>query len=280
MVKVQHWRHRVLVAAVLTMVVVGGSAALASGGQAGESDPTVTISDTTVEVGNTATVAVELSSVPSGIAGYDLELTLSGTAANVSGATYPGTFELTEGPTVGSDGATLQLRASNLKGAPREGATNVTLARVNITGQTPGTAEIGVAASEIEDTNGSRIRPSTVAGTVTVESASSSGGGSAGGGQNPGQTTNPQQETATEQRTVSQQETATATSDTPATGDRPEGTADRDGTVSPVSTTAGNATTTAGSSTTTSGSGPGFGSGVGVLAICLTTLCALSRRSG
>jgi len=282
--------------ALVSVVVVAASAGGAVT-QRSDADPTVTVADATVEAGDTTTVAVELSSAPSGLTGYELELRLgSGSVGNITGATYPGAFELTEPPNVSADSDAVLLEAANIQGAPGRNATDVTLATVTVAGTTSGSTSRSVSVVEMDNADGKRVQPSVDGGTLSVESTADGGGGgsggNAGGGGSGGDagedaagaddgaagaiggdgdspdgtptTTRPTAEpTTTEtpeetERSPEVSETVTATVPTEAT---------------PTDTRAAN-----GTATTTSGAGSGFGAGVAVLGLVVAVLSLFRRR--
>ncbi|MDS0259233.1 hypothetical protein NDI56_07485 [Haloarcula sp. S1CR25-12] len=300
--------------ALVSVVVVAASAGGAIT-QRSDADPTVTVADATVEAGDAATVAIELSSAPSGLTGYELEFGLgSGSVGNVTGATYPGAFELTEPPNVSADKASVVLEAANVQGAPGRNATDVTLATVTLAGTTPGNTSLSVSVVEMDDADGQRVRPSVDSGTLSVESTTDGGGTSGGGagggsgggaGGGSGGDAGEDADDAGEDAADADDGAAASTGGdgnspdgTPTTTERPstEPTTTEASTVTPEETarspeesetvtatapteeTPTDVRTANGTATTTGGTGSGFGAGVAVLGLVVAVLSLFRRR--
>jgi hypothetical protein len=155
--------------AVVAAVVVALAAGALTGAVTAQTDqPTITVSDATVEPGDSATVDVVLTSAPDGLAGYALELTVEGDGAAVEGASYPDAFGLTSQPEIADDGTSVTLEAADLGGNIQSGAAEVVLATVELTGETAGEAGLAVEIVQFDTDGGGQMSPQTQSGTVTV----------------------------------------------------------------------------------------------------------------
>jgi hypothetical protein len=155
--------------AVVAAVVVALAAGALTGAVTAQTDqPTITVSDATVEPGDSATVDIVLTSAPDGLAGYALELTVEGDGAAVEGASYPDAFGLTSQPKIADDGTSVTLEAADLGENVQPGATEVVLATVELNGEAAGEAGLSVDVVQFDTDGGGQMSPTTEAGTVTV----------------------------------------------------------------------------------------------------------------
>ncbi|WP_336339017.1 cell surface protein [Haloarcula brevis] len=156
---------RLPLALVALVLLAGTLPALA----AGQSDPAISIEAGSVAAGETTAVPVVLTSAPDGLAGYQLELAVSDPGvARFGNASYPDRFGLTTDPVVSSDGGTITLEAADLDGQIEPGATDVTLATVELTGVAGGETQVTVASSQVDADGGAAVEPATTATTVAV----------------------------------------------------------------------------------------------------------------
>jgi hypothetical protein len=134
-------------------------------------DSTLAVSDAAVEPNADSRVRVSLDEAPAGLAGYEvtLELRTEG-VATVTGASYPAHYQPTTDPDV-DDGRTVTLEAADLSGQVEPGATNVTLATVNVSGVESGATRLVVTEIQVDGDDGSRVDPSLDPGAVTVGDA-------------------------------------------------------------------------------------------------------------
>ena len=144
-----------------TVAGVGATAAAQDG-------LTVQATDASVDPGETATVRVILTSAPEGLAGYELILSVDGEAATVVGANYTETFGLTTEPAVSADGRTIRLEAADVGGNVEAGATDVTLATVELRGESAGRADLEVRPVQFDADGGARMNVSVENGSVVV----------------------------------------------------------------------------------------------------------------
>ncbi|ELY89946.1 hypothetical protein [Natrialba taiwanensis] len=132
-------------------------------------EPELVVSNGTIAPGDTGTHRIALTDAPDGLAGYKLELEFSSEgAARVANASYPERFGLTTDPIVSADGQSLAVEAADLDDEIAAGATNVTLARIEVDGVEAGTTDLQVAAMQVDADGGSPVEPAVEAGTVTV----------------------------------------------------------------------------------------------------------------
>jgi ribosome-associated translation inhibitor RaiA len=166
----------VLVGIVVAAPAAGG-VGLASAQEA--SSPTINVGNATVGVGNTANVSVTMSAAPNGLAGYNIVLGVANdSVATITDATINEKFNLSE-VNVSKNGSTMvvNLRAVDLEENIQEGATNISLADVEIKGQTAGETTLEVKeVRRIDNDNGTKINVNTNSGQITVEEADNDGG--------------------------------------------------------------------------------------------------------
>ncbi|APW99982.1 hypothetical protein CHINAEXTREME_01860 [Halobiforma lacisalsi AJ5] len=151
--------------ALVATLAVGPAASATEG-------PEIVVSDATVgdpADGEPGIHRVALTDAPNGLAGFTLELELeSAGVATVSDASYPEQFGITTDPVVSADERSVTLEAVDLDDAVTDGAANVTLARVAVTGVAPGETELRVSNAQVDADGGSAVDPTLGAGTVTV----------------------------------------------------------------------------------------------------------------
>jgi hypothetical protein len=164
--------HTVGVVLAVTMLTLL-AATVAAPVAAGNNEPTVRVVGETVETDGTARVHVVLTAAPDGLSGYSLELSLGNPdVAHVEGAGYPESFGLTTEAEVGADGRTVTLEAADLEGNVEPGASNVTLARVEIASEAAGETAVAVDDVRLDDDSGDPLDPTVRSGTVAVTDGS------------------------------------------------------------------------------------------------------------
>jgi hypothetical protein len=154
----------VLATVTLAATVAGVGATVA----AVQDGPTVQVTDASVDPGGTATVRVVLTSTSEGLAGYELVLSVEGEAATVVGANYTDAFGLTTEPAVNDDGRSVRLEAADVGGNVEAGATDVTLATVELRGESAGRADLEVRPVQFDADGGTRMNVSVESGSVVV----------------------------------------------------------------------------------------------------------------
>jgi hypothetical protein len=152
------------IAAVAIAATVAGAGATVTA----QDGPTVRVTDASVDPGETATVRVDLTSAPEGLAGFELVLSVEGEAVTVVGSNYTDAFGLTTEPAVSDDGRSVRLEAADVGGNVEAGATDVTLATVELRGESAGEADIEVRPVQFDADGGARMDVGAEAGSVIV----------------------------------------------------------------------------------------------------------------
>jgi hypothetical protein len=161
------------------LLLAGAGVTTAQTGQ-----PTVSVSSATATVDDTTTVDVVLTEAPDGLSGYYLDLTVDNPeVATVTSASYSDEFGLTTDPTIDTDGQTVTLEAADIEGSISPGATDVTLATVEVASQAAGEVELTVEPQQFDTNDGGRFRPETQPGVLTIGEGGNNAAdsGSAGG---------------------------------------------------------------------------------------------------
>lgn len=171
---------RVALAVALAAVALLGTAGAVTA-QTGQ--PTISVNDATATTDDTTTVDVVLAEAPDGLSGYYLDLSVEdGGVARIESASYPDKFGLTSDPDIGSEGRTVTLEAADMEGTIGPGATNVTLATIEVAGVAPGRARIAVEPRQFDNDDGVQFQPSTQPGVLTVDGEPNDAAGSDAGG--------------------------------------------------------------------------------------------------
>ncbi len=177
--------RRVALAVALAAVALLGTAGAVT---AQSNQPTISVTGATTAADGTTTVEVVLTEAPDGLSGYYLSLAVgNGEVAQIESASYPDRFGLITDPDVGPEGRTVTLEAADVEGAIEPGATNVTLATIEVAGGIPGEARITVEPRQFDSDNGTQFQPSTQPGVVTVDGEPNDAAGS-GTGEGTGDT--------------------------------------------------------------------------------------------
>ncbi|WP_245977781.1 hypothetical protein [Halopiger aswanensis] len=142
------------------------------------SEPTLVVDDATVDPDGTAAQRIALTDAPDGLAGFEITLELESDVATVAGASYPSHYGMTTDPIVSADGRTVTVEAVDLNDEIAAGASDVTLATLELEGVADGATELRVTDMQVDADGGDPVDPSLEAGTVTVgdsDSAADSG---------------------------------------------------------------------------------------------------------
>ncbi|SEW02604.1 alkaline phosphatase PhoX [Natrinema salifodinae] len=133
-----------------------------------------------VDHGGTAAVDLTLSSVPDGLAGGRVTVSVEhADVAAITDASYHDALELTAGPTIADDGSAVEFQFADLDDEIEPGAMDVTLASIELEGTGTGTTDITVDVRALDDDDGAAIEPQSRPGVV-VTGPSPIGGGSSG----------------------------------------------------------------------------------------------------
>jgi hypothetical protein len=152
----------------VVLMVIGlclGSTVMAAETQ--NSSPEITVTDVQVGVGETVTAKIRLSSVPNGLAGYDITVTV-GDSVEIVNASLNEKLRLTR-TKITDDGERVVLRGVDIETKIESGAGPVTLATVTLRGESSGEASIEVSVGAIDDDSGSAINPTIENATMNVE---------------------------------------------------------------------------------------------------------------
>lgn len=146
------------------------SAGLIGATLAQTSEPTVTVSDATLEPDETTEVDIRLTEAPNGLAGYNLTLSIADTlTGEFTTAEYGSGFEITEEPRYTDLNSSVQLRAIDVQNPPGPNASDVLLATVTVKGEKQGETSLTVDVTRMDDDDGGKVNPSIEPGTLTVE---------------------------------------------------------------------------------------------------------------
>ncbi|WP_339104813.1 alkaline phosphatase PhoX [Haloterrigena salinisoli] len=122
-----------------------------------------------VSHGATGTVDLTLSSIPDGLAGGRITVSVEhADVAEITDASYHDALELTSGPTIDGDGSSVEFRFADLEdeiGATRE---EVTLATLDLEGVGTGTTDITIEVHSLDDDDGTAIDTQPRPGVVVV----------------------------------------------------------------------------------------------------------------
>ena len=120
-------------------------------------------------MGSTTTVNLTLDSVPDGLSGYNLTVSLSNQSiAEIISVSFPTWVTLHDNSTPPAD--SVWLKAADLVGNVGIGDTNISLGALTIRGDTAGVCDIMVTVTGMDDDDGDPINPGTVSGTINVTS--------------------------------------------------------------------------------------------------------------
>ncbi|WP_299267212.1 PGF-CTERM sorting domain-containing protein [Halorientalis sp.] len=151
------------------LLLVGGA-----GTATADDGAQLTVTNATVDQNETSTLQLALSRAPAGLSGYEVTLTLSDSGvAEIRDASYPDSFQLTTDADIAGGGQRVTLEAAITDTPP--GATDVTLATVNVTGTGGGTTAVRVTDAQVDADNGSQVAPAYSPGSVAVEPLSNNG---------------------------------------------------------------------------------------------------------
>ena len=175
----RRWRAvRTLVVAVaigttLVAVAFGSVGAAPTGTDSSDGDvptePALVVEDATLEPDETETLRVSLSEASDGLAGFRLTLAVDdGDVAAVTNGSYPDRYGLTTDPVASADGERISVEAADLGDEVTPGATDVSLAAIDVTGVDDGETALRVTDLQVDADGGDSVEPSLEAGAVTV----------------------------------------------------------------------------------------------------------------
>jgi PKD repeat protein len=125
--------------------------------------------DSRTYTSSTTTVNLTLDSVPDGLSGYNLTVSLSNQSiAEILSVRFPAWATLHDNFTLPAD--SVWLKAADLMGSVGSGDTNISLGTLTIRGNAEGVCDIMVTVTDMDDDDGDPINPGTVSGTINVTS--------------------------------------------------------------------------------------------------------------
>ncbi|TAJ44612.1 PKD domain-containing protein [Methanofollis fontis] len=121
-----------------------------------------------VAIGATSNITVVLSSVPDGLAGYNITVALSDpSVGEIVGICYPTWANMPMNSNLPTDAVYVQ--AVDLGGSVGSGATDVALCTLTVRGDAPGTTNLTITATKVDDTIGGRYEVTVTDATLTVQ---------------------------------------------------------------------------------------------------------------
>ena len=131
-----------------------------------ESSSVITLPDAEARIGEIVSVPLILTQAPDGLAGFLMEFSLAdvsvGSIVSVEFPEYGLTYEAV------TDGSQVRFAAADLFQIFEAGATDSTLAFVNIQGMTEGSTALQLGVVQMDDDNGDPITPQVFDGTFTT----------------------------------------------------------------------------------------------------------------
>ncbi|MCI0439991.1 MAG: PKD domain-containing protein, partial [Chloroflexi bacterium] len=125
----------------------------------------LTVGSAQVAVGQSATIPVVLSAAPSGVAGFDISVSLSNANTRLANAQLAPEFSA---PESGISADLKRLTGADFQNAVQSGATSITLATLTVEGILDGATSVSVTVNILDDDQGNPMSASVQNGTVTV----------------------------------------------------------------------------------------------------------------
>jgi hypothetical protein len=121
-------------------------------------------------IGEPTPVAISLDSASAGVAGYDINITLSNpTVASITKVTYPPWALLNESSSLPA--STVRLRMVDLEKEIAPGSTSVSFGSITLKGIATGSTDVVITINEITSDAGESLTPSVQNGKYSIESA-------------------------------------------------------------------------------------------------------------
>ena len=131
------------------------------------SGPAIVVPSTSLSVGETASVTIELPGLTTGFAGYDILVTLEDiTVAEIIDVSFPA-FGLTQAIQPAPN--QLRLRAATLGAGVDSGSDPMEMATLEILGKQDGTSDLSVTVNRLDDLAGDEIKVTIYEARVTVQ---------------------------------------------------------------------------------------------------------------
>ncbi|AAM07629.1 leucine-rich repeat protein [Methanosarcina acetivorans] len=107
------------------------------------------------------------SNFPAGLSGYNLTVAIDDPAvAEIVDIEYPTWALITQNSTL--PGSSIYMKTVDLEDAVQEGAANVVLATLTVSGKEKGSANLSIGVKRLEEDSGDSIEPALLAGTIEV----------------------------------------------------------------------------------------------------------------
>lgn len=137
----------------------------------GPDEPTLAVADATVAPDETTETTLTLSSVPAGLSGFNVTVTVADTeTATITDAALAEPFPaIGDGSVIVADsGDSARLKSADLDDAVGPGDGPVALGSVTLAGETAGTVDLMLSVEQVDDDDGSRVDPTADDGQLTV----------------------------------------------------------------------------------------------------------------
>jgi len=142
----------------------------------------ITATSLAVAQGESGTVEITADRLPEGLSGGELTVELSNPeVATITDASYGDAFSLTVPATVADDGSSASFRFSDVEEAVQDDATDVTLATLEVEGQSGGTTDVVPGVPALDDDDGDAVTVDARRGVVVTGPPKLGGGPGAGG---------------------------------------------------------------------------------------------------
>ncbi|WP_261788812.1 PKD domain-containing protein [Methanosarcina siciliae] len=112
-------------------------------------------------------ISIVASNFPAGFSGYNLTVAFDDpTVAEIVDIEYPSWALITENSTL--PGTSIYMKTVDLEDAVQEGAADVVLATLTVSGKEKGSANLSIGVKRLEEDSGDSIEPALLAGTIEV----------------------------------------------------------------------------------------------------------------
>ncbi|AKB37164.1 cell surface protein [Methanosarcina siciliae C2J] len=112
-------------------------------------------------------ISVVASNFPAGLSGYNLTVALDDPAiAEIVDIEYPSWALITQNSSL--PGTSIYMKTVDLEDAVKEGAADVVLATLTVSGKEKGSANLSIGVKRLEEDSGDSIEPALLAGTIEV----------------------------------------------------------------------------------------------------------------
>ena len=133
-------------------------------------EPVITLlpAKTTLDVGETATVAIVMSADPIGLSGFNVTVSITDPSiGEITAVSYPEWAEMPVSSSLPSD--SLFVMAVDLRNSVEAGATNISLCMLTVRGDVAGETNLTVTSMKIDDDVSGRYTPGTTEAVLIVK---------------------------------------------------------------------------------------------------------------